>query len=355
MNFRIFKNFDFLLFLPIVLLTSYSFLVIYSTNPKEAKQQLIFMILGFLIYFLLLLFDYRHLRNLYFPLFAVLLIGLLVVLIFGPEIRGASRWIDLGRFRFQPAEFSKPALVVVLAGFFYKNWGGPLSFKTIAQSFLLVFFPVVLVSLQPDLGTALTFLVIWIGLIFISPVPLTYLLTLGLIFILSLPLVWQKLLSYQKERILTFFDPTRDPLGTGYNVLQAMIAVGSGKIFGRGFGRGPQSHLRFLPEHHTDFIFASLAEEWGFIGSLLLLGLFFLLILRIIMISQKSKEIFGFYLCLGAGFLLMFQVFINIGMNIGLMPITGIPLPLVSYGGSSLLGHMITLALVQNVAMRRRS
>jgi len=350
-----FRKFDFFLFLPIVLITSFSLLIISSTYPDAAKQQLIFAILGFTVYFLLLSIDYRYLKNFYLPIFAILVAVLLAVIVFGPEVRGASRWINIGGFRFQPAEFTKPLILVVLAGFLSKNYEAQVSLRFIIRSLPWIVVPTVLVFLQPDLGTALSFLVVWGGMLFLSPIPLGYFFGLGLISILIAPLLWHILLPYQKTRILVFINPMQDTLGAGYNVLQAMIAVGSGKIIGRGFGRGPQSHLRFLPEHHTDFIFASLAEEWGFVGALVLLGLFTILILRMILVSQRSANIFGFYLCVGAVFLFLSQLLINIGMNVGIMPITGIPLPLVSYGGSSLIGHMMILSLVQNVAIRSKN
>jgi len=275
------------------------------------------------------------------------------VLVSGVVTRGAVRWLEIGAQQFQPSEFSKVALILFLASLLRKRCGS-VSRKIFLLSLASTMLPVVLVYFQPDLGTAIILLTIWLGLIIaagLKPVNLFLMLAGGLGFLVPL---WSLLKDYQRQRILNFLNPALDPLGGGYNVLQSTIAVGSGQIWGRGFGRGTQSHLQFLPEYHTDFIFASLSEEWGFVGSTLLLLFFAVLLLRILVIAREARDDFGSLLVVGVFSFLLPQVFINTGMNLGLMPITGIPLPLVSYGGSSLWVTMMALGLVQSVAMRRK-
>jgi len=214
--------------------------------------------------------------------------------------------------------------------------------------------PIFLIFRQPDLGTTLVILAVWLGMILAQGLELKFLLSLLILSAVGLPFSWLFLKDYQKLRILTFLNPESDPLGAGYNLIQAMIAVGAGGIFGRGLGRGTQSQLAFLPEARTDFIFASLAEELGLFGSLILLLLFLFLSLRILKAAREAPDDFGYYLCAGVFSLLTFQVFVNVGVNIGILPITGITLPLVSQGGSSVLAVMTCLGLVESVARARK-
>src|SRR3989338_5034256 len=214
---------------------------------------------------------------------------------------------------------------------------------------MYVLIPLGLIVIQPDLGTALVIFFTWAGMLMLSKVKKTHLLWLFLAFLIAAILAWSSVLhDYQKQRIHTFLNPTADPQGQGYNVLQSIIAVGSGQYLGRGVGRGLQSQLKFLPERQTDFIFASLAEELGFIGSMFVIGLFFVLLLRMITVMKSARDDFGMFLVLGVFMMILFEVTVNVGMNIGLLPITGIPLPLVSYGGSSLLGTFLSLGLVES-------
>jgi rod shape determining protein RodA len=218
------------------------------------------------------------------------------------------------------------------------------------KSIFLLFFPALFVFLQPDLGSCLVIVFIWLGMVFAKGVKARWLVS-GLAFLaLFLPLSWHFLKDYQRQRIYNFLQPQNDPLGSGFNVIQSIITVGSGKIFGRGLGRGTQSQLRFLPERHTDFIFASLAEEIGFLGVIVLLSLFFFLLWRILIVAKNAADSFAYFICLGVFNLIFIQVFINIGMNLGILPITGITLPLISYGGSSLISTMICLGLVSSLS-----
>lgn len=353
---KILKKADYFLFLAMILLLVFGLTVILSTNPEAFKRQVIFALTGLGLYVGAALLDYRLLKTVSIGLYGGVLGLLVLVLVSGVITRGAVRWLEfgVGQFRqFQPSEFSKIALILLLASLLRNRIGPDLSFKTILTSFALTVIPVVLVYFQPDLGTSIILLTVWLGVIVAAGLKPAYLFLmvaggLGLL----VPL-WSLLKDYQRQRIISFLNPALDPLGGGYNVLQSMIAVGSGQIWGRGFGRGTQSHLQFLPEHYTDFIFASLSEEWGFVGSLLLLLFFAVLLVRILMAARDAGDDFGSLIAVGVFSFLLSQVFINVGMNLGIMPITGIPLPLVSYGGSSLWVTMMALGLVQSVALRR--
>jgi rod shape determining protein RodA len=214
--------------------------------------------------------------------------------------------------------------------------------------------PVLLVMAQPDLGTALVFIAIWLGMVLVSNIKKIYVLILGGVGLVLMPIVWLFLHDYQRKRIVTFFNPGADPLGAGYNVLQSIIATGSGRFFGRGLGYGYQSQLKFLPIQHTDFIFAVLAEELGFFGALVLLILFFILLIRILRTTFQAFDSFGMFLGMGIFVMIVFQILVNIGMNMGIMPVTGVPLPLISAGGSSLIMIMIGIGIMESIALRRR-
>jgi len=241
-----------------------------------------------------------------------------------------------------------------LAFLLKQNVGSRLPFRAFLISLVLTAVPVVLVYFQPDLGTAIILLVIWLGIIVAAGIKPLYLFLMAFLGLGTLVPLWSVLKDYQQKRIISFLNPALDPLGSGYNVLQAQIAVGSGQFWGRGFGRGTQSHLQFLPEHYTDFIFAALSEEWGLIGSVALLLFFAVLLCRVLVVARAARDDFGTLIAVGVFSFLLPQIFINIGMNLGVMPITGIPLPLVSYGGSSLWVTMMALGLVQSVAIRRK-
>lgn len=330
-----------------LLLFSLGILVIFSFSKELAIQQSIFAILGFLLFILISNFDYRLIKNLIMPIFFLIILLLIVVLILGFETRGSIRWIPLGLFNIQPSEFAKPALTVFLALFWTKN---PVTWKNIAFSLFWILPPLILIFKQPDLGSTLTLIAIWVGMLICAKISIKKVLTLLLIGLFVIPFVWFSLQGYQKERIFGFLSPGSDPLGRGYNLIQSTIAVGSGELMGRGIGRGTQSRLQFLPEFRTDFIFASIAEELGFVGSVLILLLYLTLFLYFLRIAQKSFDMFGYLITYGVVSQLMFQTFVNVGMNVGLVPITGITLPLISYGGSSLLSTFISLGLVASVA-----
>jgi len=350
---KILKKADLFLFLAMILALVFGLVVILSTNREAFGRQIIFALTGLIIYTAVSLMDYRLLKKVSIGLYLAVLGLLALVFISGTVTRGAARWLEFGAGQFQPSEFSKVALILLLSSVLSSRVSR-LSFKNFSLSVFLTAVPAVLVYLQPDLGTAMVLLTIWLGLIvFAGLSPAQFFLMVAGALGLLVPL-WSFLKDYQRQRIVSFLNPARDPLGSGYNVLQAQIAVGSGQFWGRGFGRGTQSHLKFLPEHYTDFIFASLSEEWGFIGSVVLLGFFAILMGRILVTAREAGNDFGRLIAVGVFSFLLAQTFINVGMNLGIMPITGLPLPLVSYGGSSLWVTMVALGLVQSVAIRRR-
>ena len=347
-----FKNFDWWLFLTNLLLLVLSLTVLSSIAPDSLINQLIFSLISLTVFFIISTTDYRIFKSLSSWAYLVSLVLLLLTFIIGQETRGAARWIPLGPLQFQPSEIVKPLLILAFAGWLFQpGWG----LKKLIYLVLALAIPTGLIFKQPDLGSALVIAFTWGGLIFAANIPLLILAGLGISLGLFGPVFWHFLKDYQRQRLLTFLNPTAAPLKAGYNALQAMITVGSGQIFGRGLGHGTQSHLKFLPERHTDFIFASLTEELGLLGASLILLLFALLLWRTLVIAHQSQDKFGQLICAGVFSFLFIQVFINIGMNLGLLPITGIPLPLVSSGGSSILATFISLGLVQSVARHRPS
>lgn len=333
-----------------LLLVSIGILVILSSSKELAIQQLVFTLFGFLIFLLISQFDLIILKNLITPFYITIIVLLIAVLILGFETRGALRWIPLGVFNIQPSEFAKPALVLLLARFWSNNLPTWLNiFKSVLWS--VPFF--ILVFKQPDLGSTLTLIAIWWGMLLSSQISVKKILMLFLIILLIVPASWLFLHDYQKGRIISFLSPGSDPLGRGYNVIQSKIAVGSGEFWGRGLGRGTQSRLQFLPEFRTDFIFASIAEELGFVGSLLILSLYLFLLIYCLKLAQKLA-VFSFLVIIGLTSGFVFQIFVNIGMNIGLLPITGITLPLISYGGSSLIVTFFSLGLIISASSSKK-
>lgn len=291
-------------------------------------------------------FDYRALSSYIKVLYWLTVILLAVTWFIGFESRGSTRWISFGPVNFQPSEFAKPVLILTLAWFWSKNSA---TWKAIFRSVLITLPIFALIFIQPDLGTSLTILAIWGGLLVASNISIAKILTLLIIGLLALPTSWFFMHDYQRERIISFVSPEQDPQGIGFHAIQSTIAVGSGNIFGRGLGRGTQSRLQFLPEFRTDFIFAFIAEELGFVGSSIVLILYGLIMFLIFRIISLSRDRFGELIGIGVLSMLGIQIFINVGMNIGILPITGITLPLLSYGGSSLLSVLVCLGLVASV------
>lgn len=363
LNLRRLKNLDWIMMIAAILILTLGIVIIYSVThsgnvsagPNDAINQIIFAIVGIFLAIVLALLDYRAFKAQTGALYVGMIIMLVIVFVVGRFSHGAVRWIDLGFFRFQPSELAKIFMIIVLAKYFSEHIQEMHRLKHIVISGIYTAIPVILIALQPDLGTALVFCVIWLGMILVAGIRKIYLLAVAGGIFLFIPLAFKFLLKeYQRQRILTFLDPARDPLGAGYNVLQATIAVGSGGLFGRGLGHGPQSQLNFLPVQHTDFIFAVLAEELGFLGAAILLALFAVLILRIVRVARLSRDNFGTFIAIGVMTMISFQLVVNVGMNLGVMPVTGITLPLVSYGGSSLLTILICIGILQSIILRHK-
>lgn len=352
-----FKHLDWVIGSSSLLLVCLGVLMIYSTDGSAHLwvRQIIFAALGMAGMIALMFFDYRFLRRLTPWLYVLVVVSLAAVGWLGEPVRGASRWIDLGFFRFQPSEFAKLIMIIVTAKVLDVHRGKITDFRYVALSLVYVAIPIGLILVQPDLGSAMVIFLTWLAMMACSRVSKKHLLWLLVGFTIVAIVAWATLLhDYQKQRIYTFLDPAADPTGSGYNVIQSMIAVGSGHIFGQGLGRGLQSQLRFLPERQTDFIFASTAEELGFVGGVLIVGLYFLLLYRLIKLSRQARDNFGTYLALGVFLMLAIEIVINVGMNVGLVPVTGIPLPWLSYGGSAMLTMFMALGIIQSVTLRRR-
>ncbi len=319
-------------------------------------RQLIFSVVGTVLFLLFAFYNYQRLSKLNRIAYLVLLAALAFLLVFGVQVRGSARWIELGFFRLQPAELAKVIVGVGLARWLYLNRGQINTWKNFIITFLYAAIPAGLIFLEPDLGSSVVVMGVWFGLMLLSPLRKRYIIIFLIIALAFSGIAWKFVLKdYQHRRVEVFLDPDKDPKGKGYNVRQAIIAVGSGEMFGRGLGRGLQSQLKFLPERQTDFIFASASEEIGFLGVTVLLSLYYLLFRRLLRIMKYARDDLAMYLTGGILFMFLAQVLINIGMNIGLLPVTGIPLPFLTYGGSSLLVTCVALGIVQNVARQSKA
>ncbi|MBP1752264.1 MAG: cell elongation-specific peptidoglycan biosynthesis regulator RodA [Geobacteraceae bacterium] len=318
-------------------------------------KQLYWILGGVLLIVTVCSIDYHVLEDFSYWLYGILMVLLLVVLVAGRSSMGATRWLNLGFFSFQPSELMKIVIIAVYAHYFTKspNLNG-LGFKDLLYPFLLLAGPLLLIMKQPDLGTAsLVFLIALSMLMFVGVRFATFV----SVVLAAIPLLfagWHfHLREYQKERILNFLNPERDPLGTGYHIIQSKIAVGSGGVFGKGFMGGTQSQLHFLPEQHTDFAFSVFSEEWGFTGCLVMLLLYLCLVLWGLSVAKKCNDRFGKLLAVGVAAMLFWHIVINIGMVIGIFPVVGVPLPLFSYGGTSMITTMVGVAILLNIQMRR--
>lgn len=357
---RLLLNFDLVLLLTVLLIAACGLLNLYSTTYATAAgtslffKQLYFYLMGFVLLLIIISFDYRLLISWNYPLYGITILLLLYATFFGREISGSQRWINLGFFYLQPSEPAKLILVITLASYYYrKDTGKGFTLGELMVPMLLTGLPFLLILKQPDLGTSLMLLFIFVSMTLFVKLKWS---TLGVLVagcLSSVPLAWKFLKPYQRQRIMTFLNPENDPLGAGYHILQSKIAVGSGLKFGKGFLHGTQGQLDFLPERHTDFAFSVWAEEWGFVGSLVFLAIYFFLILWGLNIALSSRDKFGVLLAFGIVSLIFWQAFINLAMVLGLLPVVGMPLPLFSYGGSSLLTTLIGVALLMNIRMRR--
>jgi rod shape determining protein RodA len=304
--------------------------------------------------FVALSFDYHYIDRLAYPFYGAMLLLLVLVIVIGHSGGGSQRWIHLGFFRLQPSEPAKLAIVLLMAKYFQTD-EPPKGYylRDLWVPFALVAPLVLLTLIQPDLGTAIILGVVFISMVLMGGLRIRSFAWLAVAGLAFLPIAWQFLKTYQRNRILTFLDPDRDPLGAGYHVIQSQIAIGSGKLFGKGFLHGTQNRLNFLPEQHTDFIFAVFSEEWGLIGCAVLLVLYFCMIAYSLRVVQRAKDRFGALLVFGMITIFFWHVTINVAMVTGIMPVVGVPLPLVSYGGSALASMMFAIGVIMNVSMRR--
>ena len=357
---KIWRDFDFVLLGAILALTALGIAVIYSATINSpgleelTQRQAIYALVGLALMLALAAFNYHLLENMAALIYGLMLASLVIVFVVGEITHGSRRWIDLGPFPLQPSELAKVLVVVVLAKFFSHHAEEGWRFRHFLLSFLIILPPVVLIYLEPDLGTAVVLLVVWLGMALAAGMRLLHLGIVSALALLALPLAWQLLRGYMRQRIISFLFPALDPLGTGYNLHQALIAIGSGGLWGQGFARGSQSQLHFLRVRHTDFVFSVLAEELGLVGVFILFGLIVLVLGRMLRAARLARDSFGYFMAWGLTVIFFFQSFVSISMNLGLMPTTGIPLPFICYGGSSLLSFLLGQGLVQSIIMRHR-
>lgn len=347
-----------------LLITAIGILMIYSATEcitgepldwaSPTVRQAVYALIGLVSMFVLTAFDYRIFASLRWLLWLVTLGLLVIVLVIGQVTHGAQRWIDLRFFPFQPSELSKLALILVTAKYFADHAAEMTRVYRLAVSFLFVGIPMVLVYFQPDLGTTIVIGATWGIMALASGMRLRDVLIILALAVVFAPVVWANLRPYQQERILTFLDPTRDPLGTGYNVTQARIAIGSGGWWGTGFCSGPQSQLRFLRIRQTDFIFSVIGEELGFFGSLFVIALYVFILFRLIRVAMLARDEYGKLIAVGIAAMVFTQSFINLGMNLGVLPVVGIPLPFISAGGSSLITLFAAQGIAQSILLRHR-
>lgn len=360
---KLLRKIDMKLLLAVVAIIIISLIVIGSAThintPSDERywyvqRQGIFAIINAGLAIFLMNFDYKMLKRYGKKMYIFNIIMLLAVIFVGQSALGAQRWIQLGPITLQPSEFSKIIMIVSLAALLEDKIGKLNTLSEFASVALYVGIPFLLVMKQPDLGTSLVFMAIFFGMIFACGINLRLLAGIFGAGIACLPLLWHVLKDYQKMRIMVFLDPNVDPLGSGYHIIQSKIAIGSGMLFGKGLFEGTQSQLNFLPENHTDFIFAVVGEEWGFIGTVVLLLLYLVILWRGIQIAKQAQDNFGMLLAVGITSMLAFHVLVNVGMTAGIMPVTGIPLPFMSYGVSALTTNIMAITILLNIYLRNQ-
>lgn len=363
LNRRLLRNLDFVTIAVVALLVVISLIIIGSAThintPSEERywyvqRQGIFALINVFFIFCMLHFDYKVLGRFANILYGINLVMLLAVMFVGQSALGAQRWIQIGPISLQPSEFSKLIMIVALADMLDKRMGKLNTIRDVIPIFLYVGIPFLLVLKQPDLGTSLVFLAILFGMIYVAGIRTKLLMGIFGAGAAFMPIFWHFLKDYQKMRLTVFINPNVDPLGSGYHIIQSKIAIGSGMLFGKGLFAGTQSQLNFLPENHTDFIFAVIGEELGFVGAVLILMLYFIVLYRGIKIAGVARDNFGTLLATGITSMLTFHVLVNVGMTAGIMPVTGIPLPLMSYGVSALTTNLISIGILLNIYMRRQ-
>ncbi len=358
---RMYKDFDVMLATMALVIFILGLLTIWSSTQAKGLpfaqsyvlKQLMWFGVGMIFFIIVIKVSYHKFLDMAYIIYAVNVLLLVFVLIMGHARLGAQRWFSIAGFAFQPSEFMKISLILALSAYVGQKKGSMESLENLIVPTALLVIPFVLVLLQPDLGTALLLVPIFFAILLVGGAKLKYLTRMILLGIAFMPVFWHLLRGYQKQRLMVFINPNVDPLGAGYTIIQSKIAIGSGGLIGKGWLNGTQNQLNFIPERHTDFIFSVIGEEWGFLGAIVLVLLYLLIIYRAFDIGNLTSDRYGKCMATGIAVLLSLQVVINIGMTIGLMPVVGIPLPLVSYGGSSLLATIIAIGLLLNIGMRR--
>ncbi len=358
---KLLKNIDIGIIISTMLLIIYGIMAISSAthittggSVGTLKIQIIAFILGIIGVLVILLIDYKSFGDNYILIYGTNIFLLVLVLVIGFSTKGTRGWIDFGPVNLQPSEIVKLGYILTFAKYLEKKKDNLDRIVDVLPAMMHLGIIVGLILLQPDFGTALVFIFISIFMLYAAGINHKIVGGAFGAFLISLPIMWRFLKPYQKDRILVFFNPELDPMGAGYHVIQSETAIGSGQFLGKGLFQGTQNNLGFIPERHTDFIFSVIGEELGLVGALAVLLLFAWLLLRCIHIAKVSKDDYGMLICVGITAMFLFHILENIGMTIGLMPVTGIPLPFISYGGSSLLTNMVAVGLVLNVGMRRQ-
>ncbi len=341
------------------LICCYGFILLYSASGGDiepwAYKQIVIFCIFMPIAILIAMVDLRMIYHFAYPFYALTFILLIAVELFGKSAMGATRWIDLGLFTIQPSELTKVAIVLMLAKYFHDNNKENLKLIDLIIPIIASLLPIALVIKQPDLGTGIITLLVVCAMFFAAGVRRLYFVVSGIAGIAAMPAIWFMMHGYQKNRVLTFLDPERDPLGAGYNIIQSKIAIGSGGLFGKGLLSGTQGHLRFLPEYQTDFIFSFLTEELGFVGGIVLLFLYAALIISSLSVASHCRSNFARLMAIGITTLFFSHVFINIAMVMGLLPVVGVPLPLVSYGRTMMVSMLIGFGFIMNSAVNQRN
>ena len=353
------KSLDFILLFSIILLSVISLMVMYSTDGGEilyhTKSHFIKLLTFFSLMLVIAFFNIKvwHIISYFFYFIIILL--LIWVSIYGIKVSGSQRWIDLCFIVLQPSELMKIGVILCLAKYYHRLKINDInSFTNIIVSLTIIIIPIILVLSQPDLGTSILIASSGLIILWLGGVKIKYFFVSFVTFLISLPFIISFLKPYQKLRILTFLDPDRDPLGAGYQIIQSKIAIGSGGLSGKGFLKGTQSYLEFLPEKHTDFIFTLFSEEFGFLGSIILLLIYTIIIIRVIRIGAISRSNFAKFFCFGFAFAIFIYIVVNLSMVLGLLPIVGSPLPIMSYGGSSMLATMIGFGIVLSAKINHK-
>ena len=353
------KNLDYILLISIILLSVLSVFVMYSTDGGEilfhTKNHFVKLAVFFPLMIFVALFNIKFWHNFSYIIYLIVILLLIYVSFFGLKSSGSKRWMDLYLFVLQPSELMKVAIIMCLAKYFHRiKIENVNSFTSITIVLSIIIIPIIFVIAQPDLGTSILIALSGLIILWLGGMKIKYFIYSFITFLISLPFIISFLKPYQKLRILTFLDPDRDPLGAGYQIIQSKIAIGSGGLNGKGFLKGTQSYLDFLPEKHTDFIFTLFSEEFGFIGSVGLLILYSIIIFRIVRIGAISRSNFARLFCFGYAFAIFIYIVVNLSMVLGLLPIVGSPLPIMSYGGSSMLATMIGFGIVLSAKINHK-